>query len=166
MTSKYVPPVLSAGLGLVMAGAASAEVLRHPIPGSDFPVALAIEIPASTTLVNFSGAVPRVTAPENPRDSIAAYGDTERQTVDTLEQLRQSLEKLGLGMGDIVRMQVFLVGDPALNGRMDFAGFMRGYQRFFGNASQPLLPTRSVVQVAGLANPGFLVEIEISAARR
>ena len=38
---------------------------------------------------------------------------------------------------------------------MDFAGFMEGYVKFFGTAAQPNLPSRSVVQVAGLANPGF-----------
>jgi enamine deaminase RidA (YjgF/YER057c/UK114 family) len=62
-------------------------------------------------------------------------------------------------------MQVFLVGDPKLDGRMDFAGFMQGYSRFFGTAAQPNLPARSTMQVAALANPGFLVEIEVTAVR-
>ena len=44
--------------------------------------------------------------------------------------------------------------------------FMKGYTQYFGTPEQPLLPTRSVFQVAGLANPGFLVEIEITAVRR
>jgi enamine deaminase RidA (YjgF/YER057c/UK114 family) len=68
-------------------------------------------------------------------------------------------------MGDVVKMQVFLVGDPDKGGKMDFAGFMQGYTQFFGSKEQPNLPTRSVFQVAGLANPGFLVEIEVTAVR-
>ncbi|MNL83103.1 Endoribonuclease L-PSP [compost metagenome] len=70
-----------------------------------------------------------------------------------------------MDMRDVVKMQVYLVGDPAKQGHMDFAGFMKGYTRFFGTAQQPLLPTRSVFQVAGLANPGYLVEIEVTAVR-
>jgi enamine deaminase RidA (YjgF/YER057c/UK114 family) len=41
---------------------------------------------------------------------------------------------------------------------------MEGYTQFFGG-SQPNLPARSVVGVAALANPGFLVEIEVVAAK-
>jgi enamine deaminase RidA (YjgF/YER057c/UK114 family) len=43
---------------------------------------------------------------------------------------------------------------------MDFKGFMEGYTQFFGG-DQPNLPARSVIGVAALANPGFLVEIEV-----
>jgi len=68
-------------------------------------------------------------------------------------------------MGDVVKMQVFLVGDPGKEGKMDFAGFMDGYTQFFGTKEQPNLPSRSVVQVAGLASPAFLVEIEVTAVR-
>jgi enamine deaminase RidA (YjgF/YER057c/UK114 family) len=60
---------------------------------------------------------------------------------------------------------VFLVGDPAKGGKMDFAGFMAGYTQFFGTPAQPNLPSRSAVQVAGLASPNFLVEIEVTAVR-
>jgi enamine deaminase RidA (YjgF/YER057c/UK114 family) len=62
-------------------------------------------------------------------------------------------------------MQAFLVGDPAKGGEMDFAGFMKSYSKFFGTAEQPNLPVRSVVKVAGLASPAFLVEIEVTAVR-
>jgi enamine deaminase RidA (YjgF/YER057c/UK114 family) len=47
---------------------------------------------------------------------------------------------------------------------MDFKAFMEGYTQFFGG-SQPNLPARSVVGVASLANPGFLVEIEVIAVK-
>ena len=42
-------------------------------------------------------------------------------------------------MGDVVKMQVFLVGDPSKDGKMDFKGFMEGYTQFFGTKEQPNL---------------------------
>jgi hypothetical protein len=49
--------------------------------------------------------------------------------------------------------------------RTDFAGMMHGYPLFFGRSVQPNLPARSTVQVAGLASPGYPVEIEVTAVR-
>jgi enamine deaminase RidA (YjgF/YER057c/UK114 family) len=48
---------------------------------------------------------------------------------------------------------------------MDFDGFMTAYRRYFGTEAQPNLPARSTFQVAGLAAPGMLVEIEVVLAR-
>jgi enamine deaminase RidA (YjgF/YER057c/UK114 family) len=42
---------------------------------------------------------------------------------------------------------------------------MTGYKQFFGTAEQPNKPSRSAVQVAALAAPGALVEIEVIAAK-
>ena len=167
MPRSIVNPALAASLGIFMllAQANASEVIRHKIPGTDLQVALAIEIPANATLVNFSGAVPSVIHADQDKTSVAAYGDTQAQTVNVLQGIEQSLKSLGMNMHDVVKMQVYLVGDPAKQGQMDFAGFMAGYTRFFGTAQQPLLPTRSVFQVAGLANPGYLVEIEVTAVR-
>ena len=68
--------------------------------------------------------------------------------------------------GDVVAMTVYLVGDPAKGNRMDFDGFMAAYSQFFGTAEQPNLPARSTVQVAGLVQPGMLVEIEVQLVKR
>jgi enamine deaminase RidA (YjgF/YER057c/UK114 family) len=143
------------------------EVIRHKLPnGNPFPIAAAVEIPAGKTLVFLSGAVPSVADPKAPKDSIAAYGgDTKTQTIAALTNIKATLEGMHLGMGDIVKMQAFLVGDPAKAGKLDFEGFMQGYTQFFGTAAQPNLPARSAMQVAALANPGFLVEIEVTAVR-
>ena len=62
-------------------------------------------------------------------------------------------------------MQIYLVGVPELNGAMDFQGMMRAYRKYFGTEAQPNLPARSAFQVAGLAAPGMLVEIEVVLAR-
>jgi enamine deaminase RidA (YjgF/YER057c/UK114 family) len=79
--------------------------------------------------------------------------------------MESSFEKLGVGFGDVIKMTVFLVGDPQLGGNMDFEGFMKAYTRYFGTAEQPNLPARSAVQVAGLAGEGMLVEVEVVLAR-
>jgi len=76
-----------------------------------------------------------------------------------------NLKTQGLGFGDIIKMTVFLVGDPEHDGMMDFAGFMKAYTQYFGTAEQPHLPARSAVQVAGLVAPLMFVEIEVIAVR-
>ena len=155
-------------LAMLLALAAPAfaqDVTRHKIPNSDFPIAQAVEIPAGKTTVYVSGAVPPITSQSAEKNTIAAYGDTKTQTETVLRSIEKTLSGIGLKMGDVVKMQVFLVGDPDKGGKMDFAGFMQGYTQFFGTKEQPNLPTRSVFQVAGLANPGFLVEIEVTAVR-
>jgi enamine deaminase RidA (YjgF/YER057c/UK114 family) len=146
--------------------ALSQDVIRHKLPnGSTFPISAAVEVPAGKTLVFLSGMVPPVSDPKAPKDSIAAYGDTKMQTIGALTSIRASLESLHLTLGDVIKMQAFLVGDPAKGGKLDFEGFMQGYTQFFGTPGQPNLPVRSALQVAALANPGFLVEIEVTAVR-
>ena len=143
------------------------DVVRHKLPnGNPFPISAAVEIPAGKTLVFLSGMVPPVADPKAPKDSIAAYGDTKTQTIGALTNIKGTLEGMHLTMGDVVKMQAFLVGDPAKGGKLDFEGFMQGYTQFFGTPAQPNLPVRSALQVAALANPGFLVEIEVTAVRR
>jgi enamine deaminase RidA (YjgF/YER057c/UK114 family) len=145
--------------------AAAADVIRYKIPNSDFPIAQAVEIPAGQNLVFLSGAGPDIADKSADKDSPSAYGDTKTQTLNTLKKIDANLKSMGLAMKDVVKMQVFLVGDPALGGKMDFAGLMESYRQFFGTADQPNLPSRSAMKVAGLANPGWLVEIEVTAVR-
>ncbi len=145
--------------------ASGADVIRHKIPNSDFPVAQAVEIPPDQTLVFLSGQGADIADKAAAKDSIAAYGDTKAQALNTLTKIDATLKSLGLAMKDVVKMQVFLVGDPAQDGKIDFAGFMDSYKKFFGTSEQPNLPARSAMKVAGLANPGWLVEIEVTAVR-
>lgn len=155
-----------AATGLLAASQAMAEdVVRHKLPNSNFPIALAVEVPAGKTTVYLSGVVPSVVDKTADKNTVAAYGDTKAQTEFVLKAIDKTLGELGLKMGDVVKMQVFLVGDPAKGGKMDFSGFMAAYTQFFGTAAQPNLPSRSVMQVAGLAGSGFLVEIEVTAVR-
>lgn len=139
------------------------EVIRHKVPDSDFPIARAVEIPAGKTTVYLSGAVPSLADAAADPATPAAWGDTKAQTVSVLTGIDASLKDLGLTMGDVVKMQVFLVapeGAPA-----DFSGFMEGYTQFFGTPEQPNLPARSAMIVDQLVNPNWLVEIEVTAVR-
>jgi enamine deaminase RidA (YjgF/YER057c/UK114 family) len=142
--------------------AARAEVTRYPIPNSTFPIAQAVQVTGNATTYYVSGQVPPVVSKDADPASPQAYGDTRTQTVGVLSRIKGILEGLGLSMADVVKMQVFLVHSAAAP--MDFKAFMEGYTQFFGG-SQPNLPARSVVGVAALANPGFLVEIEVIAVK-
>jgi enamine deaminase RidA (YjgF/YER057c/UK114 family) len=165
-------PLGAALAAILVAGCASPEdasdaaaIVRAPLPnGSTFPIAAAVEIPAGATVLFHSGLTPRPADPAADPASRAHYGDTETQTVSVLERLEASLEGMGYDLGDVVKMTVFLVADPATGGGMDFDGFMAAYTRYFGTAQQPSLPARSAVQVAGLVRPGMLVEIEVVVA--
>ena len=163
--AKLFAAALAAALSFAAGAATAQDVVRHKLPGSNFPIALAVEVPPGKTVVYLSGTVPPPLDEKAQNDTVAAFGDTRTQTVGVLAAIERSLKRLGLAMPDVIKMQVFLVGDPAKAGRMDFSGFMEGYTQFFGTPQQPNLPVRSVVQVAALANPGWLVEIEVTAVR-
>ena len=156
---------LAAVLATLPMFAQAQDVIRHKLPDSDFPIARAVEVPAGKTTVYVSGAVPAVADAAADPKTPEAWGDTKTQTVSVLNAIDANLKDLGLTMGDVVKMQVFLVGDPDNGGKLDFAGFMKGYTQFFGTTKQPKLPVRSAFQIAALAGPGMLVEIEVTAVR-
>jgi enamine deaminase RidA (YjgF/YER057c/UK114 family) len=153
---------------LLVAVAANADdVVRYPLAnGNKFPIARAVEVPAGTTLIFHSGMTPSPADPKATAGTAAYWGDTKTQALSAFANLKESIDSMGLGFGDVVKMTVFLVADPAsTDGRMDFKGFMEAYTQFFGTPGQPNLPSRSAVQVAGLASPGMLVEIEVILAK-
>lgn len=145
--------------------AAAADIVRHKIPGSDFPIALAVTVPATATIHFVSGQVPAIADASAAPDSLAAFGDTKTQSESVLKKIKEVLEGMKLDMSDVVKMTVYLVGDPAKGGKADTKGFMEAYTQHFGGA-QTKLPARAVVQVAALSNPGWLVEIEVVAAKK
>jgi len=154
-------------LTLVFSGAAFADVTRHALPNnSTFPISRAVEVTPDTTLIFHSGQVPGPANPDAERGSREYYGDTEAQAMSVFGRFQSSFEELGVDFGDVIKMTVFLVGDPEMDGRMDFAGFMRAYTKFFGTEEQPNKPARSAIQIAGLAGgPNMLIEIEMVIAR-
>lgn len=158
--------IITLALLLTFGMSAYADVTRHPLPNnSTFPIARAVEVTADTVLIYHSGTVPGPANRDADRDSREYFGDTETQALSVFGRMEQSFEDLGVGFGDVIKMTVFLVGDPELDGRMDFGGFMKAYTKYFGTDEQPNKPARSAVQIAGLAGAGMLVEIEVVIAR-
>lgn len=149
-------------LGCVAAPAAAQEIRREAAPGA--PIANSVELPPGSRIVYVSGTVPGVADPAAPPGSVQRYGDTAAQTRSVLRTIETRLRAHGLTLGDVVMMRVFLVAPPGAEA-MDFAGMMTGYREFFGTAAQPHVPARSTMEVAGLVDPGWLVEIEVTAAK-
>jgi enamine deaminase RidA (YjgF/YER057c/UK114 family) len=106
-----------------------------------------------------------VTAADRDKGTPAVYGDTKAQAGSAVGKIAALLKEQGLGMGDVVMMHVYLVGDPANGGKLDFAGMNAAYSQFFGTKEQPNKPARSAMQVAALAAVGPLVEIEVIAVK-
>ncbi len=146
-----------------MLPAQAAEILRRPL--GNFPIASSVVVPSGAEVVFLSGTLADPVKPDAPAGSAERMGDTEAQVASVLGKLEKELAGSGLSMSDVVKMNVFLVGDPAKGGSMDFEGLMKAYSRHFGTATQPNLPARTTVQVVALPMPGALVEIEVVAAR-
>jgi enamine deaminase RidA (YjgF/YER057c/UK114 family) len=150
----------------VVGGAQAADVVRTPLPdGNPFPISAAVTVPAGYDTVYVSGALPTVANKDAPKGSVESYGDMATQAESALNNIKASLAKLDLTMADVVKMTVFMVADPTKDNKLDFAGLMTGYTKFFGTADQPNKPARSAVQVAALVAPGALVEIEVIAVK-
>lgn len=145
------------------AGAQSVTRVASPNPNS--VIASAVTVPAGYTTHYLSGIPGAPKDPSAPEGSPARWGDTAQQTDDVLTKLEGVLTKLGLNFGDVVKATVFLVGDPAKGGDIDFAAMNREWGKRFGSAIQPNKPARSTVKV-GLATPGALVEIELVAVKK
>ena len=82
---------------------------------------------------------------------------------EELDLKEKEICKLEIQVEDIVQVRAFAVSGPG--GELDFSGFNAGYQQFFGTDENPMKPVRSFVQIAGLVVDGWLIEIEIRAAR-
>jgi len=159
-------------ISLALAGCASwpraqpMPISRVEIPNAPIAISAAVTVPPGYTTYYISGALAAVANPNAPAGSTDRYGNTETQTASVLAQLKKSLDKLGLTYGDVVAAHVFLVGDPAMGGKMDFVGMNKAWAKEFGTPEQPNKPARAAVQVVALAAPGALVEIEFIAAKK
>lgn len=127
----------------------------------DSPIAAAVVVPAGCGTVYLSGM-----AAWKPGDSLdEEFGDTESQTTAILERICAALGKLNLDLSDLVMLRVTLAADPKRGDRIDFTGYTRAYQRYFGTAQQPHKPARATYE-GKLVIPNLLVEIEAIAATR
>lgn len=128
------------------------------------PIAASVTIPPGATVVYVSGALAAESVMTAPEGSVERFGDTETQTRSVLGRLAAALAAQGMGPQDVVMMRVYLVAPPGAK-RMDFGGMMKAYNEMFGTPAQPNKPARVTVEVAALAAPQFLVEIEVQAAK-
>ena len=106
-----------------------------------------------------------VTPADAAKGTPAIYGDTKAQAFSIFTKIQALLKEQGLDMKDVVKMTVFMVGDPANGGKLDFPGLQASYTQFFGTKDQPNKPARSAMQVAALVAPTALVEIEVIAVK-
>ena len=128
------------------------EIIRNN-DGTYFYTSITIPPGAETMYLSGSGA--------RSLDD-GSWGDMRQQTIDTFSRFKETLEGQGWSMNDIVQVRAFAVaGDEGL----DFAGFNAGYSEFFGTIDNPNKPVRSFVEIKDLVVEGWLVEIEIRAAR-
>jgi enamine deaminase RidA (YjgF/YER057c/UK114 family) len=164
--------------GLIVAGALAmmgstalpaAEIARFkaagPTPSLILQGAL---VPAGAETFYLSGQLASPIDPAKPMSAsltIEDFGDTKTQTVSILTKIKGLLASHGYAMSDVIKMTVFVAGDPKLGGKMDFAGMNEGYKQFFGTTENPNVVARSTIQVAALAAPWALVEIEVTAAK-
>lgn len=102
--------------------------------------------------------------PDEPGTPPVFHQNTEQQTLGAFRNIEKVLKEQGLGLGDIVQMQVFLAPDPK-TGVMDLDGMNRAYQSRFGTKEQPNKPVRATVQVSRLVVPTGLIEVMVVAAR-
>ena len=149
-------------------GGQAAEITRFKAAGPAPALILqGVLVPAGADTLYLSGQLAAPIDPAKPAATLtmADFGDTKTQTVSTLTKIKAILASRGFTMSDIIKMTVFVAGDPAHGGKMDFAGMNDGFKMFFGTSENPNTVARSTIQVAALAGPNFLVEIEVTAAK-
>jgi enamine deaminase RidA (YjgF/YER057c/UK114 family) len=156
---------LATGLACVISAQQGVLVKRIAPPQTGAPSRFSSAVWAGDTLY-LAGQMASPAAPADPgRGTPAVYGDTKAQTLNVLTKIQSILKDQGLTMGDVVQMHVFMAGDPAKGGKLDFDGMNEAYDQFFGTAQQPNKPVRAALQVAALVQPWGLVEIEVTAVR-
>jgi enamine deaminase RidA (YjgF/YER057c/UK114 family) len=155
---KHLPLL---AVALIVPLTASAQTTRHiPLPASQNPSNADLPISAAV----WAGDTLYVSGWLDP--DLKTHPDTASQTVGLIKDIQKLLESQKLTLGDVVMMRVYLGGDPAKDGKMDYAGMMAGYTQFFGTKEQPNKPARTTVQVVLPAGArGGLIEIDLIAVR-
>ncbi|MFC0560373.1 RidA family protein [Halalkalibacter alkalisediminis] len=126
-------------------------------------ISSSVAIPHNYHTLYFSGTVPSVIN-RNGETLYDRYGDTETQAISILEKFKADLEGKGLSMSDITYLRVYVVPDPALDGKIDYDGWFKAYAKYFNTDENPVKTARSTVGVEGLVNSDWLIEIEAEVA--
>ena len=101
------------------------------------------------SLISVSG-----TAPIGPDRKTVGPGDPSAQSRRCFEIIRDALEEAGSSLSDVVRTRIFLTNIA------DWEKVAAVHGEFFGD----IRPASTIVQVARLIEPDWLVEIEADAA--
>ena len=158
MTIKHLLLLAVALMGSLTASAQKTKQI--PLPASQNPSNADLPISAAV----WAGDTLYVSGWLDP--DLKTHTDTESQTVGVIKDIQKFLESQKLTLSNVVMMRVYLGGDPAKDGKIDFAGMTAGYSQFFGTKDQPNKPARTTLQVvlpAGVR--GALVEIDLVAVR-
>ena len=151
-----------AALLLAGAGALQAQTVVKHIQTERAAIATGVWVGDTYYL---SGQLASPVTPADASKGVAAeYGDTKTQAASVFAKIQKALQDQGLDMKDVVKMTVFMEPDPA-TGKMDFPAMNSEYVKFFGTKDQPNKPARSAFQVAALAAPWALLEIEVIAVK-
>lgn len=91
----------------------------------------------------------------NTQGEIVGKGNIADQTEQVMNNLQTALSACGATFDNLVKLSIYLVQGQDL-----YSGFQVS-QKFLGKLANP--PVISVLVVAGLAHPDFLVEIDATA---
>ena len=150
-------------LALSLAGTLHAQVTVKHIQTES--AAIATGVWAGDTYYLSGQLADPITPADRLKGTPAVYAtDTKTQAASVFAKIQKALQTQGLDMKDVVKMTVFLGPDPA-TGKLDFAGMNSEYVKYFGTKDQPNKPARSAFQVAALAAPWALLEIEVIAVK-
>jgi enamine deaminase RidA (YjgF/YER057c/UK114 family) len=117
----------------------------HPAPGFSH-----ITVARGSRLVFFAGQVAL------DRDfSIVGEGDLRAQTVAAMRNLEVAVNAAGVTWDDIVRRTVYTTMPT------EFELITQGIEEVTGDAGHP---AQTIIGVTGLALPGLLIEIEVTAS--
>lgn len=113
-----------------------------------FTQAILVPPGARTLLIGGQNAVDR-------HGEVVGKGDVAAQSAQALQNLKAVLDAAGAKLEDLVKVTVVI--DQAADLRAAFGAWMA----FWGARTNP--PVVTVLRVAGLANPNYLIEIEAQA---
>ena len=89
-----------------------------------------------------------------PDGTLVGKGDIEAQATQAFTNLLNILKAAGAGLGDIVKLNIYLTERDHLGTMVDVR------KRFFAENNAPLPPGRTTVIVKSLGSPDSLIEIE------
>ncbi len=157
----HLRTTLTLAAALLLPAAHAQTTVRH-LQTDKSPIATGVW--AGDTLYLSGQLADPVTPADAAKAVPATYGDTKTQAASVFAKIQKALQAQGLDMKDVVKMTVFLGPDPA-TGKLDFAGMQSEYLKYFGIPAQPNKPARSAFQVAALAAPWALLEVEVIAVK-